>query len=160
MENPEYLCNRIKADEFHFRAMMEIDLMEIMAIEQRSYNFPWTEGIFKDCMRVGYYCHVIESEGVIAGYGVMTVGAGEAHIVNLCIKPELRNRGLGNRMLIHLMEQAGQLGVEYILLEVRPSNKAAIKLYLNKGFNEIGVRKGYYPSRSGREDALILACAL
>lgn len=160
MENPEYLYNRINTGEYHFRAMTETDITEIMAIEQRSYDFPWTEGIFKDCMRVGYYCHVIESAGVIAGYGVMTMGAGEAHIVNLCIKPELRHQGLGNRMLMHLMEQAGQLGVEYILLEVRPSNKIAIKLYMNKGFNEIGIRKGYYPSRFGREDALILACAL
>ena len=75
-------------------------------------------------------------------------------------KPELRQRGLGSRMLMHLMEQARELGVEYMLLEVRPSNQVAIKLYTDRGFNEIGIRKAYYPSRLGREDALILACAL
>ena len=160
MENPEYLYKSINKDDCFFRAMSETDLAEIMAIEKRSYDFPWTEGIFKDCMRVGYYCQVMGSSSEIAGYGVMTVGAGEAHIVNLCIKPELRQRGLGCRMLVHLMEQARELGVELMLLEVRPSNLVAVKLYMDKGFNEIGIRRAYYPSRFGREDALILACAL
>ena len=160
MENPEYLYKSLNTDECFFRAMSETDLPEIMAIEQRSYDFPWTEGIFKDCMRVGYFCQVMGNSAEIAGYGVMTVGAGEAHIVNLCIKPELRQRGLGNRMLMHLMEQARELGVEFMLLEVRPSNVIAVKLYMDMGFNEIGIRKAYYPSRFGREDALILARAL
>ena len=160
MENPEYLYKSLNTEECFFRAMSEADLVEIMAIEKRSYDFPWTEGIFKDCMRVGYYCQVMGNSGEIAGYGVMTAGAGEAHIVNLCIKPEVRRRGLGNRMLVHLMEQARVLGVEYMLLEVRPSNLGAIKLYMDRGFNEIGIRKAYYPSSFGREDALILACAL
>ena len=90
----------------------------------------------------------------------MTVGAGEAHVVNLCIKPELRQQGLGGRMLTHVMSQARRLGVETMLLEVRPTNLIAIRLYMSMGFDEIGIRKGYYPARHGREDALILACAL
>jgi ribosomal-protein-alanine N-acetyltransferase len=160
MENPEYLYRKLSADKYDFRTMAETDIANIMAIEEKSYDFPWTEGIFRDCLRVGYYCQVIASSDEIAGYGVMTVGAGEAHIVNLCVKPELRQRGLGNRMLVHLMEQARELGVEIMLLEVRPSNLVAVKLYMDKGFNEIGIRKAYYPSRFGREDALILARAL
>lgn len=160
MENPEYIYKSIKTGECSFRTMTENDLPEIMAIERRSYDFPWSETIFKDCLRVGYYCRVIESAGEITGYGVMTIGAGEAHIVNLCIKPELRQLGLGSRMLTHIMNQARRLGIETMLLEVRPSNLVAIRLYMNMGFNEIGIRKGYYPARHGREDALILACAL
>ncbi len=160
MENPEYMYKELNAGEFSFRSMTEKDLPAIMAIERRSYEFPWSEAIFKDCLRVGYLCEVIECDGEIVGYGVMTMGAGEAHVVNLCIKPELRQRGLGGHMLAHIMNQARCEGVGHILLEVRPSNQAAIKLYTNLGFNEIGVRKGYYPARYGREDALILACAL
>ena len=160
MENPEYMYKDLSADKYSFRSMTENDLLAIMAIEHRSYEFPWSEAIFKDCLRVGYLCEVIECDGEIAGYGVMTMGAGEAHVVNLCIKPELRQRGLGGRMLAHIMNQARYEGVGHILLEVRPSNQAAIKLYTNLGFNEVGVRKGYYPARYGREDALILAFAL
>jgi len=160
MENPEYIYKSLRVGDYTFRTMTESDLPEVIAIECRSYDFPWTEGIFKDCIRVGYYGQVIESSGGIAGYGVMTVGAGEAHIVNLCIKPELRQQGLGGQMLIHMMDNARRLGVDNMLLEVRPSNHIAIRLYMNMGFNEIGIRKGYYPASHGREDALILACAL
>lgn len=160
MENPEYLYKSLRTGEYGFRTMTERDLPEIIAIEQRSYDFPWSVAIFKDCIRVGYYCQVIENSGEIGGYGVMTVGAGEAHIVNLCVKPELRQQGLGGRILTHIMNQARRLGVENMLLEVRPSNLVAIRLYMNMGFNEVGIRKGYYPAHHGREDALILACAL
>jgi len=160
MENPEYLYKSLKTADAGFRTMTEKDLPEVLAIERRSYDFPWTEAIFKDCMRVGYYCQVIESSGGIVGYGVMTMGAGEAHIVNLCIKPEMRQQRLGSRILAHIMNQARNWGMETMLLEVRPSNEVAIKLYMNMGFNEIGLRKAYYPARFGREDAMILACTL
>lgn len=159
MENPEYIFKN-EIPEYRIRAMTMADLFAVLAIERRSYEFPWSEEIFRDCMRVGYYCQVIVSAGAIAGYGVMTVGAGEAHIVNLCIKPELRQHGLGRRLMTHIMDEARHSGVGNMFLEVRPSNEVAINLYLNMGFNEIGIRKGYYPARNGREDALILACAL
>ena len=159
MENPEYIFKN-GMPEYHIRAMSMADLPAVLAIERRSYEFPWSEEIFRDCIRVGYYCQVIVSAGAIAGYGVMTVGAGEAHIVNLCIKPELRRQGLGRRLLTCIMDEARRSGVGNMFLEVRPSNAVAIDLYLNMGFNEIGIRKGYYPARNGREDALILASAL
>jgi ribosomal-protein-alanine N-acetyltransferase len=160
MENPEYIFKQIASDDYRLRIMTETDLPEVLAIEWRSYEFPWSEEIFKDCLRVGYHCKVIEYAGVIVGYAAMTAGAGEAHIVNLCIKPEFRKQGLGTLLLAHIMDEARSLGVDNMLLEVRPSNIGAIKLYMNMGFNEIGMRKGYYPARHGREDALILACAL
>lgn len=159
MENPEYIF-RNEVPEYRIRAMSMPDLPAVLAIERRSYEFPWTEEIFKDCIRVGYYCQVIVSAGAIVGYGVMTIGAGEAHVVNLCIKPECRHQGLGRHLLTHIMDEARLSGAGNMFLEVRPSNQVAINLYLNMGFNEIGIRKGYYPARNGREDALILACAL
>lgn len=143
-----------------FRPMTETDLPEIMQIEVAAYPFPWTEGILRDCLRVGYSCWVYEAEGVIQGYAVMSVAAGEAHILNLCVRPELQGQGLGQRLLTYIVALARRHGADTLLLEVRPSNLAALKLYRNTGFNEVGTRKGYYPAEQGREDALILALAL
>jgi len=143
-----------------FRPMCWSELPRILEIEQLAYEFPWTEGIFKDCLRVGYLCRVIESDGVLRGYGVITVAAGESHLLNLCIEPTEHGRGLGRSLLQHLLELARECGADTVFLEVRPSNKRALKLYTNEGFNSVGVRRGYYPAANGREDALILARVL
>lgn len=142
------------------RPMLESDLTAVMEIERRAYDFPWTLGIFRDCLRVGYCCWVYEREAVLEGYGVMSVAAGESHILNLCVRPESQRRGIGRRMLRHLMGLARRHRVDMVLLEVRPSNAGAVHLYESLGFNEVGVRRNYYPADNGREDALILACAL
>lgn len=141
----------------HIRPMTVEDLATVMAIELRAYPFPWTEGIFRDCLRVGYGGWVIERNGEIHGYSVMMAGGGEAHVLNLCVRPESRGQGLGRLMMEHMLTQASRLKADTLLLEVRPSNQAAIHLYHSMGFNELGMRKGYYPAVGGREDALILA---
>ncbi|MDH5190483.1 MAG: ribosomal protein S18-alanine N-acetyltransferase [Gammaproteobacteria bacterium] len=145
----------------NIRPMNEDDLDKVMAIEPYAYEHPWTKGIFRDCLRVGYSCWVIENEqGGIDGYGVMSVGVGEAHILNLTVAPEMQKQGLGKMLLQHFIELARHHALDTMLLEVRPSNKAAVALYVNTGFNEAGVRKDYYPAKQGREDALILALSL
>lgn len=141
----------------HIRPMTVEDLATVMAIELRAYPFPWTEGIFRDCLRVGYGGWVIERNGEIHGYSVMMAGGGEAHVLNLCVRPESRGQGLGRLMMEHMLTQASRLKADTLLLEVRPSNQVAIHLYYSMGFNELGMRKGYYPAVGGREDALILA---
>jgi ribosomal-protein-alanine N-acetyltransferase len=131
-----------------------------MAIEKRAYEFPWSVGIFSDCLRVGYCCWVYEEGNQIIAYGVMSVAAGEAHILNLTVQPESRPRGIGEKLLKQFMQLARRHDADILLLEVRPSNKGAIGLYSKLGFNEISTRKDYYPAEAGREDALILACSL
>jgi ribosomal-protein-alanine N-acetyltransferase len=138
------------------RAMRLADLPAVMDIERRAYEFHWTEGIFRDCLAVGYRCHVALLDSAIAGYGVMTAAAGEAHILNLCIDPHQRRRGLGRAMLAYLLKDASAAGAQTMLLEVRPSNAAGIALYEQLGFKRIGMRKDYYPAKGGREDALML----
>jgi len=138
------------------RPMGEADLDAVNAIEQATYPFPWTRGIFQDCLRVGYSCWVLEEAGQVAAYGVMSAGGGEAHILTIVVNEEYRQQGLGRRLLRHLIAVARQAGVEMIFLEVRPSNLAAIKLYQSLGFSEVGIRKDYYPDKGGREDALIM----
>lgn len=147
----------IKPAEFHIRPMADTDLPEVMAIEQISYEFPWTVGIFRDCLRVGYPCWVLECEWRINGYGVMMIGVGEAHLLNVCVRPGERRKGHGRAILHHLLAEAVLHHAESAFLEVRPSNHAAIKLYQRDGFSEVGYRRNYYPAAQGREDALILA---
>lgn len=87
----------------------------------------------------------------------MTVAAGESHILNICVHADYQSMGLGRCLLEHLIELALERDVNMTFLEVRPSNFAAIKLYLDLGFNEIGTRRNYYPAKVGREDALVFA---
>jgi ribosomal-protein-alanine N-acetyltransferase len=145
-----------EAPEVLIRPMMEVDLPEVAAVEQLSYAFPWSENIFRDCLRVGYTCRALDLSGRIIGYGVMSVGAGEAHILNVCVRDEFRNLGFGRRLLEHLLERATAAGVAEAFLEVRPSNLAAIRLYQRLGFEQIGIRRGYYQAPDGREDAIVL----
>ena len=138
------------------RPMHEGDLAAVAELERGSYQFPWTEGIFRDCVRVGYECRVLDAGGQIVGYGVLSVGAGEAHVLNLCVAEEYRCRGLGRHMLTHLVARARASGVREAFLEVRPSNTNAIRLYQSMGFEQIGIRRGYYQASVGREDAVVL----
>lgn len=142
------------------RAMRDADVPEVVAIERSSYQFPWSEGIFRDCLRVGYTCRVVTLGRQVAGYAVMSVGAGEAHILNLCVGEAFRCRGLGRGLLALLVERAAAAGMKEAFLEVRPSNTAAIRLYLAYGFEQVGMRRGYYQAVGGREDAAVLRLGL
>jgi ribosomal-protein-alanine N-acetyltransferase len=142
------------------RPMHEGDVRVVMEIERHAYQFHWTEGIFRDCLRVGYCCWVMELSGAVAGYGIMSLVVGEAHLLNICISPDLQRQGYGRLLLDHFMELARERGAGQMFLEVRLSNAAALSLYQKSGFNEVGMRKNYYPGEKGREDALILAIEL
>lgn len=142
------------------RPMRASDVAEVVAIERSSYQFPWSEGIFRDCLRVGYVCRVATINRGVGGYAVMSVGAGEAHILNLCIEAAYRCRGVGKRLLSYLIERATAAGVSEAFLEVRPTNTNAIRLYLSMGFEQVGSRRGYYQAVGGREDAAVLKLAL
>jgi [ribosomal protein S18]-alanine N-acetyltransferase len=148
------------APEVVIRPMRTGDVLEVVAIERDSYAFPWSEGIFRDCLRVGYVCQVVTLGRQVLAYGVMSVGAGEAHILNLCVHAQLRCRGVGRRLLQVLIERAAAAGMLAAFLEVRPSNTAAIRLYLSLGFEQVGMRRGYYQAHNGREDAAVLKLAL
>lgn len=143
-----------------YRAMSEQDLDRVCAIEQRIYPFPWTRGNFVDSLNSGYLCTVVECEGVIAGYGVFTAAAGESHLLNLSIDARWQRRGLGRALLLYHVDLARSFGAASLLLEVRPSNAAARALYASAGFEQIAVRRAYYPAGDTREDALLLRLRL
>lgn len=137
--------------------MQEGDVPEVMAIERRAYPFPWTEGILRDSLRAGYSSWVVrDARGQLCAYALMSMAAGEAHILNLCVDPDRQRQGLGRYLLGHLTSVAAAAGTQLLLLEVRKSNHAAISLYLHAGFRRLGQRKGYYPAESGTEDAWLL----
>jgi [ribosomal protein S18]-alanine N-acetyltransferase len=148
------------APELVIRAMRGNDIPDVVAIERGSYQFPWSEGIFRDCLRVGYVCRVVTVSRQVMAYGVMSFGAGEAHILNLCVGEAYRCRGIGRQLLNSLIERAGAAGMADAYLEVRPSNTTAIRLYLSLGFEQVGMRRGYYQAANGREDAAVLRRAL
>lgn len=142
------------------RPMRESDLERVHAIEIAAYPFPWSLGIFRDCLRAEYPAWVLCRDETILGYFLMSLAVGEAHILNICIAPEWQGHGLGRRLLRGLLQIARARGAQRVFLEVRPSNEAAIALYHSEGFNEIGRRPRYYPAFEGREDAVVMAIEL
>jgi len=137
------------------REMLATDIDSVLEVETESYEFPWNARIFRDCLRAGYLCRVIELNGEIVGYGLMSYGAGECHVLNLCIAQRQRRNGHAGRLLTHFIAWARGHNVVSMFLEVRQSNSGACKLYESFGFKSIGVRSNYYPSSDGREDAFV-----
>jgi ribosomal-protein-alanine N-acetyltransferase len=150
----------LKDPLLQIRPMTEADLTAVMEVELRAFPHHWSEGNFRDCLHAGYECRVLVREEQIIGYGVLSVAADEAHVQTLCIDPEFQGNGLGRRLLERLLNRAKQRRADAVFLEVRTSNRVALDLYRAVGFNEVGVRRGYYPADGGREDAIILALAL
>lgn len=148
------------------RTMQVSDLSEILRIERASYDYPWSEGIFRDCLRAGYTCVVLCVGDHIGGYGIFQFVAGEVHVLNLCIAPSQRRMGYAHQLLNDLFHAMKNRGDDTVYLEVRSSNKVARDLYSSEGFNEVGIRKGYYRTlkanksamqNNDKEDALIMA---
>ncbi len=152
--------SRALAQPTSLRPMRDEDLDAVHAVEVRSYEFPWTVGIFRDCLRADYPAWVLMQDERVIGYFLMSIAAGEAHVLNVCVDPAQQGRGHCRHLLRALMHIARGRQAERVFLEVRPSNLGAIRLYDSEGFNEIGRRPRYYPARDGREDALVMAIEL
>ena len=141
--------------------MREAHLPWVVDIERSAYTFPWTEGLFRDCLRVGYSAWVVtDTVNDVLGYGLMSMAVGEAHILNVCVSPDQRRRGLARYLMAHLTELARHAGVADMFLEVRAGNVAAQQLYAGLGFETVGRRKAYYPAPNGREDAWVMKRSL
>jgi ribosomal-protein-alanine N-acetyltransferase len=142
------------------RPMRSGDLERVVAIERRIYSHPWTPGNFRDSLQAGYSCWVMECADSLVAYGVLMIGVKEAHLLNLSVAASWQRRGLGRQLLYHFIELARGYEAERVLLEVRPSNHAALALYADAGFRRLHVRRGYYPVDGGREDAILMELEL
>ena len=147
-------------DVLELKVMLEADVDAVLNVEYSAYSHPWTRGIFLDCVKSGYECWMLFRGAQQVGHAVLTAAAGESHLLNLTIKPESQGNGFGRYLLQHMLMRAQQREADICFLEVRASNAAAIALYDQVGFNEIGRRKNYYPMAGGREDALVMAFTL
>ena len=142
------------------RPMRLVDLDRVLEIEPELYSHPWTRGNFDDSLMAGYRCSVLECRGEMAGYGVLMLGVREAHLLNLSVGKEWQRMGYGRLLLGHFVDFARRGDALQVLLEVRPSNVAARRLYERFGFGEISIRRGYYPQGHGREDAILMGMNL
>lgn len=143
-----------------FRPLRMADLDQVMQIEPVIYPHPWTRNSFSDSLKAGYSCWACEHDSAVMGYAILMMVLDEAHLLNISIAKEFQGRGLGRKLLEHIIDIARGHGGQTMFLEVRPSNKPALRLYEDMGFNEFSVRKGYYPSANGREDAILMGLAL
>ena len=144
------------------RPMSLMDLDEVMRIETAIYPFPWTRGNFNDSLRAGYDCWRFADEGgQMIGYAILMWSPDEVHLLNLSLDLPAQGRRLGEYFLRWLAEDIRRRGATALLLEVRPSNPRALRLYERVGLKQIGVRRDYYPYFDGRrEDALVMRGAL
>lgn len=154
------MISRVQEMPVTVRAMSHEDLVTVSDIERRSYDFPWNHGVFRDCMLAGYYCLVLQHGEHVVGYAILSIAAGEAHVLNLCVDPAFRGLGYGERMLDELIARARTVEVAAVFLEVRPSNVNALALYRKKGFTKIAKRPAYYQAKGGREDADVLSLVM
>jgi ribosomal-protein-alanine N-acetyltransferase len=147
------------------RPMQLDDLDTIMQIEPTIYSHPWTRGNFSDSLNSGYSAWVLEKQELqdnkeMIGYALLMLVMDEAHLLNLSIAKAHQKQGLGRYLLEHMLTVAKTHKAANMFLEVRPSNISAIALYENMGFSEMAVRRGYYPAKQGREDAVLMGLAL
>ena len=142
------------------RPLQTSDLDAVLEIEQSVYPYPWSRGIFADCLRVGYACTALLLGQQLVGYAIINWGGGEAHLLNLCVARSAQHCGHGRLLLRHVISQASRLDCQSLFLEVRPSNERAVSLYRRESFETVGRRRDYYPSEEGREDALTMRLAL
>lgn len=158
--------------ELSFLPMQAVDLDEVLKIESMSHIHPWTKGNFSDSLAAGHwaYCVRPQLDQVVKGsyldpevlwaYCILFPAVDELHLLNITVSPQLRKLGVGRRMMAAIEGIAAQQKMPRIILEVRPSNVAAVTLYQKLGYEQIGVRKNYYPlnAQTGtREDALVMA---
>ncbi|WP_372964896.1 ribosomal protein S18-alanine N-acetyltransferase [Marinobacter sp.] len=139
------------------RPLVHEDLAQVMELERLGHSHPWSERIFLDCFKDNYRLWALEHEGRVIGYAIISYLFDEAHLLNLCVHPRARGVGAGRRLLRHAISVASDDELACMILEVRKSNRTAVSLYRSEGFEQIGLRRGYYPGPSGGEDARVMA---
>jgi len=159
MPYPETYQKVLDADLF-VRPLALEDVAAVLDIERQGYSNPWSESVFLDCFKDNYRLWGACHGDRLMAYAVVAYMVDEAHLLNICVHPNARGEGVGRYLLRHVLATAAHEGMSQLLLEVRVSNHTALALYQSEGFQEIGLRPGYYPAANGREDARVLMRAL
>ena len=143
-------------NDYHIRLLTKADLEQVCAIENRAYKLPWSDTIHAQCVESGYPSLVLEQGGAIIGYAIFNYLYDECHLMNIVTDPGFQGLGVASLLISAMYERASESGMVKVILEVRASNEVAIGFYHKQGFAEIGLRKKYYKSDEGREDALVM----
>lgn len=145
-----------------YEPMQESDLDEVVAVEQEVYPYPWSRANFSDSLSQGYHAWILRAQDrQLMGYFLVMGIVDEGHLLNVAVSRNWQGRGVGRLLVNQAVALSRGLGMESILLEVRPSNVRALEIYQRYGFAEIGRRKGYYPAAdSTREDAIVMRFGL
>lgn len=146
--------------ELAISQMQSADIDKVWQIEKQSNRFPWTKGNFEDCLKSGYRTFLYSFADDLIGYSVVQLVLDEVHLLNICVKPAYQGKGFGRQILSHVLDIALEQAAAIVVLEVRASNFRAQQLYLSTGFNEMSVRRGYYPAEQGREDGVLMGLEL
>ena len=150
-------CNHLGSTEILMSRMTNADIAEVHTLESRSYSFPWSRLIFSDCINSRYECWMVRKSDKVIAYGIMAIATDESHLLNLCVDSDFRRQGYACYMVRFLSDISIVQNVKRMLLEVRASNYKAFNLYRKLGFQQIGLRRNYYPAETDREDARVLA---
>ena len=149
-----------KSMEAGFAPMTDDRLEQVVAIERRAYDHPWTRGNFADSLRSGYHARILEAGDTVLGYFVAMQGVDEVHLLNITVEPTWQRQGWGRIMLDALALWSRAQGAQWLWLEVRTSNTRAQQVYQHYGFRRVGERRNYYPAYQGREDAIVMSLKL
>ena len=141
---------------YHVRAMTDADLDAVCAIENATQPTPWNRNVFGECLHGSYDCEVVEKDQQVVAFQIVSRVLDEAHLLNIAVAPACQRRGIAWALLKHLFESCRQRDISVIYLEVRESNTGARALYQHIGFTETGVRKAYYRTAGGRENAVLM----
>lgn len=142
------------------RRLFKSDIHKVLAIEEQVHVAPWSLETFEACFESGFDGWVLEIAGKVAGFILISVRAGECHILNICVGREYQYKGWGRKLMEQALTHARRQGIGIAYLEVRRSNSHAINMYKKMQFLPVGERKDYYPGPAGQEDALIFAKSL
>jgi ribosomal-protein-alanine N-acetyltransferase len=142
------------------RPLVAADVDRVATIERAAFTDPWPRSAFVELLAEPHVrCLGTDGEdGRLAGYGIFAVAADQAEILNLAVEPASRRRGLGRALLEAMLEAMRREGVTAVHLEVRESNRAAIRLYSLAGFRSVSIRRSYY--RNPTEHAVTMTLDL
>ncbi|WP_424402418.1 ribosomal protein S18-alanine N-acetyltransferase [Pasteurella sp. PK-2025] len=140
----------------------EVDFDRLFEIEQAAHITPWTMGTLKNTHGDRYVnLKVMQEEQQLVAFAICQTVLDEATLFNLAVDPAYQGKGIGKTLLVHVVETLKEKGILTLWLEVRESNLVAKTLYEQVGFNEVDIRKNYYPTPDGkRENAIVMALYL
>lgn len=147
-------------NEYHVRQLTKADLAQVCSIEKRAYIIAWTDKVHAECVESGYPSLVLEQGGAIVGYAIFNYLYDECHLMNIVTDPNFQGLGVATRLITAMYDKARKSNMVKVILEVRESNTIAIEFYHKQGFAEIGLRKNYYKTTDGQEDALVMELIL